>query len=442
MAVSIDLKYLAPDVTREELEAIIPRTLSAQKTLAEKSGKGNDFLGWTAPEKLNSNPEIARIKRSAERLRETSDVVIVVGIGGSYLGARAAIEYLVSPMRNSLPGEKPQIWFLGNDISASHMAETLALCEGRSFSVIVVSKSGTTTEPAVAFRILKAELEKRYGAQAASHIVAITDAAKGALHTMAEKEGYETFVIPDDVGGRFSVLTPVGLLPIAVAGIDIEALLLGAADAAVECGKTDFWQNDCLKYAAARNILLEKGKSVELYASWDPCLTMTGEWLKQLYGESEGKQHKGLFPAAVTYTTDLHSMGQFVQDGSRIMFETVLSFEKDKTDIPVKKQENDLDGLNYLNGMTMCEMTSRAKEAVAMAHRAGGTPTIMVNTPARTPYEYGWLLYFFEYACGVSGYILGVNPFDQPGVEDYKKNMFALLGKPGYEELAAKLLQK
>lgn len=442
MSISVDFKYLAPDVTREDLEAMAPRALAAQKILAEKSGAGNDFLGWTTPEKLNSNSEIARIMRCAQRLRESSDAVIVVGIGGSYLGARAAIEYLVSPMYNSLPGKKPNIWFLGNDISASHMAETLEACEGKSLSVIVISKSGTTTEPAVAFRVLKQELEKRYGSQAASHIVAITDAARGALHTMAEKEGYESFVIPDDVGGRFSVLTPVGLLPIAIAGVDIEALLLGAADAAIECAKTDFWANDCLKYAAARNVLLEKGKSVELYASWDPCLTMTGEWLKQLYGESEGKQQKGLFPAAVTYTTDLHSMGQFVQDGSRIMFETVLSFEKDKTDIPVNKQKSDLDGLNYLNGMTMCEMTGRAKEAVAMAHRSGNTPSIMISTPARTPYEYGWMLYFFEYACGVSGYILGVNPFDQPGVEDYKKNMFALLGKPGYEELAAKLLQK
>lgn len=442
MAISVDLRYLDPDVSRGDMEAIAPRILAAQKTLAEKTGAGSDFLGWTTPAALNKNAEIARIMRCAQRLRETSDAVIVVGIGGSYLGARAAIEYLVSPMYNSLPGKKPQIWFLGNDISASHMAETLEACEGKKLSVIVVSKSGTTTEPAVAFRILKQELDRRYGAQAASHIVAITDAARGALHTMAVKEGFETFVIPDDVGGRFSVLTPVGLLPIAVAGADIEELLLGAADAAAKYADTDFWSNDCLQYAAVRNILLEKGRPVELFASWDPCLTMTGEWLKQLFGESEGKQHKGLFPAAVTYTTDLHSMGQFVQDGSRIMFETVLSFEKDKTDIPVKTQDNDLDGLNYLNGMTMCEMTGRAKTAVAMAHRSGGTPSVMITTPARTPYEYGWMLYFFEYACGVSGYTLGVNPFDQPGVEDYKKNMFALLGKPGYQELASKLLQK
>lgn len=442
MALNFDLTYLEPLVTKEKLNGIKDEILSAQKTLESRRGAGSDFLGWLSPKEMNGENELDRIESCAKKLRLQSDVVLVIGIGGSYLGARAAIEFLNSPLYNSLPGTKTQVWFLGNDISASHIAEILNICEGKDVSAIVISKSGTTTEPAVAFRIIKGYLEKRYGEKAADRIVAITDASRGALRTLSEREGYETFVIPDDVGGRFSVLTPVGLLPAAVAEIDIKALVSGAQAASESYRTAPFEQNDCLKYAAVRNILLREGKGVEIFASWDSCLGMTGEWLKQLFGESEGKDGKGLLPASVLFTTDLHSMGQFIQDGSRIMFETVLSFEKDKDTIFVEKASEDLDGLNYLAGMSLTEMTERAKTAVAMAHRSGKTYSGMLSIAERSEAEYGALLYFFEYACGVSGYTLGVNPFNQPGVEDYKKNMFALLGKPGYEDLARELLQK
>lgn len=442
MAIALDFTYLEPYVTRVELEQIAPEILAAQQMLTQKTGLGNGFLGWLDPRSLNTDDDLLRLTCCAARLHETSDAVLVVGIGGSYIGARAAIEYLVSPLYNSLPFATPKIWFLGNDLSASHLTEVLKSCKGQRISVIVISKSGTTTEPAVAFRVLKQEMLKRYGDQTASHIVTITDKAHGALRTLTDQEGYESFVIPDDVGGRFSVLTPVGLLPIAVAGISISGLLAGAADAAKACANTDFWRNPCLQYVAARNTLLRKGCTVELFCGWDSCLAMTVEWLKQLFGESEGKEHRGLFPASVTYTTDLHSLGQFVQDGSRVMFETVLSFKDDNASVTIQKEDNDLDGLNYLAGKTLGEMTERAKQAVAMAHHAGGIASMLLSIPSRTPYEYGWLLYFFEYACGVSGYTLKVNPFDQPGVEDYKKNMFALLGKPGYQDLANRLLQK
>lgn len=432
MPVELNFEFLAPFVAREDFEAIAPEVLAAQRTLRQKSGAGNDFLGWLEPKAINTDDDLLRLTRCAERLRETSDHILVVGIGGSYLGARAAIEYLVSPLYNSLPNESPKVWFVGNDLSASHIAEVLKICKGKRLSVIVISKSGTTTEPAVAFRLIKQEMLKRYGEQAACRIVAVTDKAHGALRTMADQEGYETFVIPDDIGGRYSVLTPVGLLPAAAAGISISQLLRGAADAKKACDSTDFWQNPCLQYVAARNILYRKGCAIELFCGWDSCLTMTAEWLKQLFGESEGKDHKGLFPASATYTTDLHSLGQFVQDGSRTLFETVLSFKEDSASITLQREEGDLDDLNYLAGMTLTEICERARRAVAMAHHKGGVASIMLSLDARTPYEYGWLLYFFEYACGVSGYTLKVNPFNQPGVEDYKTNMFALLGKPGY----------
>ena len=432
MPIELNFEFLEPFVTREAFEAIAPEILAAQETLQKRTGAGSDFLGWLDPHAINTDDDLLRLTRCAERLRLTSDAVLVVGIGGSYLGARAVIEYLISPLYNNLPNEVPKIWFLGNDLSASHITEVLKLCKGKRISVIVISKSGTTTEPAVAFRIIKQELQKRYGTMAASRIVAITDRAHGALRTMADREGYETFVIPDDIGGRYSVLTPVGLLPAAVAGISISRLLEGAADAKRACDETDFWQNPCLQYAAARNILYRKGCAIELFCGWDSCLTMTAEWLKQLYGESEGKDHKGLFPASATYTTDLHSLGQFVQDGSRNLFETVLSFKEDDASITVQSEADDLDGLNYLAGRTLTEIQGKARRAVAMAHHKGGVASIMLSLDARTPYEYGWMLYFFEYACGVSGYTLKVNPFNQPGVEDYKKNMFALLGKPGY----------
>ncbi len=432
MPVELNFEFLAPFVTREDFEAIAPEILAAQKTLCRKNGAGNDFLGWLEPKAINTDDDLLRLTRCAERLRETSDHIFVVGIGGSYLGARAAIEYLISPLYNSLPNESPKIWFLGNDLSASHIAEAFKICKGKRLSVIVISKSGTTTEPAVAFRLIKQEMLRRYGAHAACRIVAVTDKAHGALRTLSDREGYETFVIPDDIGGRYSVLTPVGLLPAAAAGISVSRLLEGASDAKRACDVTDFWQNPCLQYAAARNILYRKGCAIELFCGWDACLTMTSEWLKQLFGESEGKDHKGLFPASATYTTDLHSLGQFVQDGSRNLFETVLSFKEDDASVTLQREESDLDDLNYLAGMTLTEIQAKARRAVAMAHHKGGVASIMLSLEARTPYEYGWLLYFFEYACGVSGYTLKVNPFNQPGVEDYKKNMFALLGKPGY----------
>ncbi|HWP51771.1 MAG TPA: glucose-6-phosphate isomerase, partial [Clostridia bacterium] len=442
MPIELNFDFIEPFVTSEELERIAPEVLEAQNTLRHKTGAGNDFLGWLNPRAINTDDDLLRLTRCAERLRENSDAVLVVGIGGSYLGARAAIEYIVSPLYNSLPNESPKIWFLGNDLSASHIVEVLKICKGKRVSAIVISKSGTTTEPAVAFRVIKQEMVKRYGDQAACRIVAITDKAHGALRTMADQEGFETFVIPDDIGGRYSVLTPVGLLPAAVAGISISRMLDGAADAKQTCDVVDFWQNPCLQYVAIRDILYRKGCAVELFCGWDPCLAMTAEWLKQLFGESEGKKHKGLFPASATYTTDLHSLGQFVQDGSRVLFETVLSFKEDDASVQVEHEENDLDGINYLAGMTLTEIQEKARRAVAMAHHQGGVASAMLSMDARTPYEYGWLLYFFEYACGVSGYTLNVNPFDQPGVEDYKKNMFALLGKPGSEKPAGQLLQK
>ena len=442
MALSIDFTYLDQMISPARRREIAPEILAAQKTLLGKSGAGSDFLGWLDPAALNSPGELSRLEACAKRLAAQSGAVLVVGIGGSYLGARAAVEYLVSPLYNSIPKKTPDLWFVGNDVSASHLAEVLSACRGQEISVIVSSKSGTTTEPAVAFRVLKKELARRYGGDAASHVVAITDRARGALLAMARAEGYETFVIPDDVGGRFSVLTPVGLLPIALAGVDVRSLIAGAADASSSCASSDFDSNICLQYAAARNLLLRAGRSVELFCGWNPCFTMTAEWLKQLFGESEGKDHKGLFPASAAFTTDLHSLGQFIPDGSRILFETVVSIGEDTASLSVEAEDGDPDGLNYLAGMPLGEINHRAERAVAMAHRSGGTPSIILTTPSRSAYEYGWMLYFFEFACGVSGYTLGVNPFDQPGVEDYKKNMFALLGKPGYEALAAQLSNK
>ncbi len=442
MALSIDFTHLDSMIPPAERRRIAPEILSAQRTLLDRSGAGNDFLGWVDPAALNSPQDLSRLEACAKRLAAQSGAVLVVGIGGSYLGARAAVEYLVSPMYNSIPKQTPDLWFVGNDVSASHLSDVLAACRDKEISVIVISKSGTTTEPAVAFRILKKELARRYGAGAASRVVAVTDKARGALLTMARAEGYETFVIPDDVGGRYSVLTPVGLLPIALAGADIRGLLSGAADAAAYCASPDFDSNLCLQYVAARHLLLRAGRSVELFCGWDPCFTMTAEWLKQLFGESEGKQHKGLFPASAGFTTDLHSLGQFIQDGSRVLFETVVSIGEDTASLSVEAEQGDPDGLNYLAGMSLGEINHRAQRAVALAHQAGGTPSMILSTPSRSAYEYGWMLYFFEFACGVSGYALGVNPFDQPGVEDYKKNMFALLGKPGYEALAAQLSNK
>ena len=381
-----------------------------------------------------------------EKIKNDSEVLLVIGIGGSYLGARAAIEFLRHSFYNNAPKEirkTPEIYFVGNSISSTYIKHLIDVIGDRDFSVNVISKSGTTTEPAIAFRIFKELAEKKYGKEeAAKRIYATTDKARGALKTLATEEGYETFVVPDDVGGRFSVLTAVGLLPIAVSGADIEKLMEGAAAGRKAALENAFEDNEALKYAAIRNILLRKGKNVEILANYEPSLHYVSEWWKQLYGESEGKDNKGIFPASVDLTTDLHSMGQFIQDGSRIMFETVLNVEESRCELVINEAESDLDGLNYLAGKTVDFVNKSAMNGTVLAHTDGNVPNLMINIPKQDEFYLGELFYFFEFACGVSGYILGVNPFNQPGVESYKKNMFALLGKPGYEELREELLAK
>ena len=402
-----------------------------------KSGAGNDYLGWIDLPVDYNKEEFARIKKAAEKIKSDSDVLVVIGIGGSYLGARAAIEFLGHNFFNSVSKDlrkAPEIYFVGNSISSNYLAGLVDVIGDRDFSVNIISKSGTTTEPAIAFRVFKKMLEEKYGKDgAAKRIYATTDKAKGALKKLADAEGYEEFVVPDDVGGRFSVLTAVGLLSIAVSGVDIDELMAGAASARKRCIENDFDNNDAMQYAALRNIMLRKGKSVEILCDYEPSLHYTLEWWKQLMGESEGKDNKGLFPASVDLTTDLHSMGQFIQDGSRIMFETVLNVEKTSREIVIEKEDEDLDGLNYLAGKTMDFVNKCAMNGTILAHTDGNTPNLRVDIPEQTPFYLGELFYFFEFACGLSGYMLGVNPFNQPGVESYKKNMFALLGKPGYE---------
>lgn len=417
---------------------------SAAKKLETKSGAGNDFLGWLdLPINYDKN-EFERIKKAAEKIKNDSEVLIVVGIGGSYLGARAVIEALSHSFYNSLPKtarKTPEIYFAGQNISGRYLKHLVEIIGDRDFSVNVISKSGTTTEPAIAFRVFKELLEKKYGEAAKDRIYATTDMAKGALKKLSDEKGYEKFIIPDDVGGRFSVLTAVGLLPIAVAGIDIELLMSGAKDAR-EDYKVDFLANDCYKYAAVRNILYRKGYRVELLANYDPRLHYVSEWWKQLYGESEGKDKKGIFPASVDLTTDLHSMGQYIQDGERHLLETIINIEDDNEDLIIKEEKEDLDGLNYLAGKNLAYVNSKAFEGTLLAHIDGGVPCMIINIPEMNAYNMGYLLYFFEKACAISGYILGVNPFDQPGVESYKKNMFALLGKKGYEELSKELNER
>jgi len=412
-------------------------TEDAKKLLLSKEGAGNDFLGWIDLPVDYDKDEFKRIKEAATKIKNDSDVLLVIGIGGSYLGARAAIEALCHSFHNNLPKDKrkaPEIYFVGNSLSGTYLKQVSDMLEGKDFSINVISKSGTTTEPAVAFRIFKKMLEKKYGVEeAAKRIYATTDKAKGALKTLSDSKGYETFVVPDNVGGRFSVLTAVGLLPIAASGIDIDELMKGASSARERCLNNEFEKNDSMLYAAIRNILLRKGKSVEIIANYEPSMHYVSEWWKQLYGESEGKDQRGIFPAAVDLTTDLHSMGQFIQDGSRIMFETVLNVEKPREDMVIELEDQDLDGLNYLAGKPVDFVNKCAISGTALAHTDGNVPNLLVNIPEQTPFYIGELFYFFEFACGVSGYILGVNPFDQPGVESYKKNMFALLGKPGYE---------
>lgn len=418
-----------------EVESIKPAVLDAAKRLKEKTGDGKDFLGWIDLPVNYDKEEFARIKKAAEKIRNDSDILFVIGIGGSYLGARAAIDFVKHSFYNDLPKEKrkaPQIYYVGNSMSGAYIEELIDLIGDKDFSVNVISKSGTTTEAAVAFRVFRELTEKKYGKEgAAKRIYSTTDKARGALKTLSDEEGYECFVIPDDVGGRFSVLTAVGLLPIAASGADIDKLMEGAAHLREICLNNDFSENSALRYAAIRNILYRKGKSVEILANYEPSLHFISEWWKQLYGESEGKDQKGIFPASVDLTTDLHSMGQFIQDGSRLMYETVLVVEKPRRDFTLKSAENDIDCLNYLSGKTMDYVNKCAMKGTIAAHVDGNVPTLLIEIPEQTEYHLGELFYFFEFAVGVSGYMLGINPFDQPGVEFYKANMFRLLGKPG-----------
>lgn len=435
--VSFDYSKTEGYVHAHEVESMKAVTESAKELLLSKKGAGNDFLGWIDLPVDYDKDEFERIKKAAKKIQSDSEVLVVIGIGGSYLGARAAIEFLGHNFFNSVSKEirkAPEIYFVGNSISSTYLSNLIDVIGDRDFSVNIISKSGTTTEPAIAFRVFKKMLEKKYGKEeAAKRIYATTDRAKGALKNLADAEGYEEFVVPDDVGGRFSVLTAVGLLAIAASGADIDKLMEGAASARKRCIENDFDNNDSMQYAALRNIMLRKGKEVEILCDYEPSLHYTLEWWKQLMGESEGKDNKGLFPASVDLTTDLHSMGQFIQDGSRIMFETVLNVEKARKEITIEAEDEDLDGLNYLAGKTVDFVNKCAMNGTILAHTDGNTPNLMVKIPEQNEFYLGELFYFFEFACGLSGYILGVNPFNQPGVESYKHNMFALLGKPGFE---------
>ncbi len=440
MAINFNYSFAKDFVRENDLKGLETQVAAAHKIINDKSGLGNDFLGWVNLPTNYDKEEFARIKAAAKRIKEDTDILIVIGIGGSYLGARAAIEFLKGPYYNQLRGDLPEVYFAGNSISGSYLADLIKMCEGKRVSVNIISKSGTTTEPAVAFRVFRKMLEEKYGEEgAAKRIYCTTDKARGTLKKLADEKGYECFVIPDDVGGRFSVLTAVGLLPIAVAGADIDALMLGAAKASEDYNEPDMYKNDCYTYAALRNAFYRKGKSIELLVSYEPRFTMMAEWFKQLFGESEGKDNKGLFPASVTFSTDLHSMGQYVQDGARLMFETVVTFGESNSDVVIEKEEDDGDGLNFLAGKTMSFVNSKAFEGTVLAHTDGGVPNFVINVDKADEENLGRLIYFFEKACAVSGYMLGVNPFDQPGVESYKKNMFALLGKPGFEAQKAEL---
>jgi glucose-6-phosphate isomerase len=435
-------------VHQHEIDYFAEPIRLAHDQLHNQTGTGSDYLGWIDLPIAYDKAEFARIQKAAKQIQSDSDALVVIGIGGSYLGARAAIEMLSHSFYNLMPKGKrttPEIYFVGNNISSTYVTHLLQLLVGKDISVNVISKSGTTTEPAIAFRIFRELLEKKYGKEAArKRIYATTDRAQGALKKLATEEGYESFIIPDDVGGRYSVLTPVGLLPIAVAGIDIEAMMQGAADASKLYANPNVNENECYQYAAVRNALYRKGKATEILVNYEPALHFVSEWWKQLFGESEGKDNKGIFPAAVDFSTDLHSMGQFVQEGSRNLFETVIQVEVVAEQIVIGTDADNLDGLNFLSGKTMDFINKKAFQGTMLAHLDGGVPNLIVTIPNISPYSFGYLVYFFEKACGISGYLLGVNPFDQPGVEAYKKNMFALLGKPGYEkekaELEARLL--
>jgi len=444
--VTFDYSKAGSFISEEEIGYMKKLTLDAKETLVSKTGAGNDFLGWIDLPVDYDKEEFARIKAAAKKIQSDSDVLLVIGIGGSYLGARAAIEFLSHSFYNVLDKsvrKTPEIYFCGNSISSTYLKHLMDVVGDRDFSINMISKSGTTTEPAIAFRVFKEKLEAKYGKKgAAERIYATTDKAKGSLKHLSDEEGYETFVVPDDVGGRFSVLTAVGLLPIAVSGADIDKLMEGAASGRKRALENDFEENDALQYAALRNILLRKGKSVEILANYEPAVHYVSEWWKQLFGESEGKDNKGLFPASVDLTTDLHSMGQFIQDGSRVMFETVINIDTPREELTIGEEPVDLDGLNYLAGKTVDFVNKSAMNGTILAHTDGQVPNFMVTVPEVNESYLGELFYFFEFACGVSGYLLGVNPFNQPGVESYKKNMFALLGKPGYEAQREELLKR
>ncbi|MCR5617693.1 MAG: glucose-6-phosphate isomerase [Clostridiales bacterium] len=442
--INLDISNVLPFIGGEEaVRRMEPQVKTAHDMLHKKNGPGNDFLGWLDLPTYYDKEEFSRIKKAAAKIRKDSDVLVVIGIGGSYLGARAAIELLNHSFANIAPKKtrkSPIILFCGNSISATYLADLMDVIEGKDISVNIISKSGTTTEPAIAFRIFKAYMENKYGKkEAKSRIYATTDKARGALKGLADKEGYESFVVPDDVGGRFSVLTAVGLLPIAVSGIDIKEVMKGAKDASKEFRKMSVMDNPCYKYAAVRNCLLRSGYSTEVMVNYEPSFHYMTEWWKQLYGESEGKDGRGIFPAGVDNTTDLHSMGQYIQDGRRMLFETVVQIDKARRTFEIPNDPKNLDGLNFLSGMDMNDVNLKAMQGTVLAHVDGKVPNMVVHMPELTPYWFGQLVYFFEKACGISGYLLAVNPFNQPGVEAYKKNMFALLGKPGYEDQKAEL---
>ena len=446
MKLEFSYKFAKNFFDEKEITQLKPFVELANEVLVNKEGAGNDFLGWTTLPCDYDKEEFARIKKAAEKIKNNSEVLVVIGIGGSYLGAKAAIEFLSHSFYNNLPKEKrntPEIYFAGTNMSGVYLKHLIEAIGDRDFSVNIISKSGTTTEPAIAFRVFKKLLEEKYGKEGAKErIFATTDKAKGALKTLATSEGYETFVVPDNVGGRFSVLTAVGLLPIAAARIDIDELMRGAADAVKDFSSKKLEENQALQYAAVRNILLRKGKSVELMVNYEPRLHYFAEWWKQLFGESEGKDGKGLYPSSADFSTDLHSLGQYIQEGQRVFIETVVSIDKPSVEFEIEKDAENLDGLNFVAGKTLDYVNKKARDGVILAHVDGGVPNLAVNIPESTPYHLGYAFYFFEKACGVSGYIVGVNPFDQPGVEAYKKNMFALLGKPGYEEAGKELEAK
>lgn len=434
MALKLNLNYAGGYACKEKLEAMQAEVSKAHAMLHEGTGKGNDFLGWVDLPVNYDKEEFAQIKECAEKIKKDSEVLVVLGIGGSYLGARAAIEFVKSNNYNLVKKDTPDIYFGGNTISSSAVAELIKLIEGKDFSINVISKSGTTTETAIAFRIFKKLAEEKYGKEeAAKRIYVTTDKSRGALKALADSEGYKTFVVPDDVGGRYSVLTAVGLLPIAVAGIDIDAIMQGAADAREAYSKEDIFSNECYKYAAIRNLLYRDGKKLEMMAAYEPSMTMFCEWFKQLFGESEGKENKGIYPTSAIFSTDLHSLGQYIQEGERTLFETVIWVNNPKEDVEIEFDDINGDGLNFVAGKTVHFVNSKAFAGTVLAHTDGDVPNIVMEIDKQDEYTLGQMIYFFEKACGLSGYMLEVNPFDQPGVESYKKNMFALLGKPGYE---------